>query len=239
MNMFSLSCHRVLLSLLVLLPALACAQIEALDDSELGGIAAQQGIAIQMDLFLNMTPDSSKTAVPNNDAAPFDSSCGTGGPGTLGNPCRFGLQFANRTSDWLVFKDFYMGARIFQINLDGDTIGNASPAGSVYFDATRFQNVAGTCLLPGGCTVANMNGLNAIVLSYPATSTSYNTVSKASSGYNSLLMTANLGRLVVEADTGSGPPDTTMNSYLGARVSDNVSQFAGMAIRGKAYVFGF
>lgn len=222
----------------------AQAQIEPIQEQDLALVTGQEGIGLQLDMFFNMTPDTSKTAVPNNDAAPFDSTCGTGGVGTMGNPCRIGLQFANRTADWLVLKDYYMGARIFQLNLDGGTLASASPSGSGYFDtsptASRFRDSSGNCLLPGGvCSVANLNTLNAIVFSYPTTTTAYNTATFTSSGYTSMLLTANLGRLVVEANTGSGPADTTMNSYLGAKISDNTSKFAGIAIRGQAYVFGF
>lgn len=231
--------RKVLFCLLTMILPMQLHALESLPEQEMSDVSGGQGIALQLDFFYNMTPDSSKSSVPNNDAAPFDATCGTGGPGTTGNPCRFGLQFANRTADWLVFKDFYMGARIFQINLDGANLATAA-SNSAYFDATKFQNSAGTCLLPSAlCTVANLNTLNAIVFSYPATTTAYNTSTFVSSGYNSLLLTANLGRLVVEANAGAGPPDTTQNSYLGARILDNNSKFAGVAIRGKAFVFGF
>ncbi|MDI1302907.1 MAG: hypothetical protein PSX71_13460 [bacterium] len=228
---------------LLMMTGVSIAAVEPLADTELGMVSGQEGIALQLDFYMNATPDSSRVAKPNDDsvplsAAPFSNCTG------LGNGCRLALQFNNRAPDWLVFKDFYMGARIYQINLDAGALSAASPSGTGYYDVSKFQSVSGACLLPGGvCSVAAINGLNALVLSYPGTTLTYNSTAAVvggvpafgSDGYTSMQLQMNIGRLLVETSTG----DTTLNSYLGAKVGDNISKFAGMAIRGQAYVFGF
>jgi hypothetical protein len=226
----------LLLVVLAFAPALTLAQIQMLGEQEMGSVTGGDGIALQLGLYYNMTPDTSNTITPNNNAAAFDPSCTAG---AIGSKCIMGVNITNRGTDWLMLKDYYWGVRIFQLNLDAGTITAAS-AKTGYFNTATFQNAVGACLLTVACTAAGLGTLNAMVVSYPSHAFSFSPVAggitSASAGYDSIQMYLNLGRLVVEM---GAPGDTKLNSYLGARISDNVSQFAGIAVRGQAYVYGF
>ncbi len=235
----------VFISALLLLSPSVYSQPVAIDDASMAKVVGRDGIALQIELDLNAQGDSSKTATLNNDMKPLASlnSCtGVGTATTPGNPCRVAIEAANHTyngGEWLVFKDTYASFRIFTLLLDGSTLGSAS-SNTAYFDPTRFASNTGSCLLPVGCISATpMNSLNALVFSYPAVSTSYNSSTGVSSGYTSMQMGLDIGRMSVEFGPTGYNNDANPNSFLGVRMADNNGPMAGIAVQGKAFVYGF
>ncbi len=232
------------MGMMMLLAGVAKAQPVALDDSSLGYVTGQDGVAFQIEFDLNAQGDSSKTAVLNNDMKPLASLGGCVGNGTAttpGNPCRFAIEAANHLyngGEWLVFKDTYASFRIFTLNLDGATVASAA-SNTAYFDITKFENATGVCLLPMTCSASTLNGLNALVFSFPTVATSYSPATGVSSGYTSMQMGVNIGRMSMEFGPTGYNNDANPNSFLGIKIADTNGPMAGIAVQGKAFVYGF
>lgn len=214
------------------------AQPVAMDDSSLGHVTGQDGVAFQIEFDLNAQGDSSKTAVLNNDMQPLASLGGCVG---TGSPCRLAIEAANHTyngGEWLVFKDTYASFRIFTLDLNGASVASAGSNAS-YFDITKFENATGLCLLPMSCSTGSLNALNALVLSFPTVATSYSPSTRVSSGYTSMQMGIDIGRMSMEYGPTGYNNDTNPNSFLGIKIADTNGPMAGIAVQGKAFVYGF
>ncbi|MDF3029633.1 MAG: hypothetical protein K0R03_191 [Moraxellaceae bacterium] len=222
-----------------LLLTVACgARAEALSDAELDAISGQEGIALGLNLYFNSVR---APATPATDGTPYASLSSCAG---VGNPCHVAVQLANRTDasgEWLVFKDFYFSLKVPLLRLDVAPALSAAGSNTAYFDVTRFQGDGGTCLLgTGNCTTSYINTLPALKLTVPATTTSYNPATGLSTGYNSVELALNIGRMATEFGATGYNADVN-GSFMGVRVDDNNpnSNYAGAAITGTAYLFGF
>lgn len=209
----------------------AVCALEAMEESAMGAVVGGDGIAIGLDYGVN----TDQSGAP---LASLSSCAGTG------NPCKFAYKLAAREDGggaWTVFKDSYMSLKIPILNIGVLPAMSAVASNQAYFDDTRFRN-AGVCLLPGAvCTAANIDTLPALMLFYPATTTSYTPVSTTggtSAGYTSLSLGMVIGRMALEFGA-TGYNTDANGSFLGARIADNNGNFANMAISGKAYVYGF
>ncbi len=205
--------------------------LEAMEEADMGSVVGRNGIAIGLDYGVNTDQTGAPLASLSNCAG-------------AGNPCTFAYKLAARESGggtWTVFKDSYMSLKIPILNIGVLPAMGTVGSTAAYFDATRFQN-AGTCLLPGAvCTSANIDTLPALMLFYPATTTSYTpvgTTGGSSAGYTSLSLGMVVGRMALEFGA-TGYSNDANGSFLGARIADNNGNFANMAISGKAYVYGF
>lgn len=250
--------------------------MSSLDDSQLADVNGGEGITVGLEFYYNA---QKATAASGLDGQPIGATTSASTDlgsctGTL-NPCRTAWQFANRGSrtvtnpggssqtlngQWLTFKDSWMALQMPNLNLNGGFLGAALSGAAGYtgfFDATRFQTPSGTCLLSNGsggsaCTVANLQQTPSLVMSHAATTTSYDQTGKKSSGYNSIGLDMNIGRLAIEYDcttVNSVSCPTVTNtlgynrdvngSFLGLGIHDNNSNFAGIAVGGKMYMYGF
>lgn len=209
--------------------ALPATAMQALDDASLEEVTGQDGIAVALELRVNADAAGNPLASLSNCAG-------------VGNPCRLALSFANRAGEWLVIKDWYGVINIDPIYLDAGVRSDAA-SNPAYFDASKFADGSGNCLVtgnPGACSVADVTSGPALVLSYPGTTLGYNPGTVTSSGYDSMTMSFNLGRLAVEFDgVNPGYLNDANGSFLGATVGDLSGGPAGAAFGGKAYVFGF
>jgi hypothetical protein len=221
------------LAALVAGPATA---MEALNDEELAGVRAQEGVSIGLELRINTDSNGD----PLNGTL---TDCGDVAVANFTNSdCRFGLTLAgnNRQDEWLLFRGVFGSLVINDIKLDAGTLSDANPDSTLH-DADRYKDAGGNCLLPGGsCTNAALtDGDPALVFQYPSTNPSYDTGNQTSSGYDSLELgyTIEETRIVFKSD---GFTDTTeTGSFLGVQISDNNQRRAGVAISGQAYVYGF
>lgn len=255
--------HLVII-LTLILARLACADMVAMDDNALSQVQGKQGIALDMQLALNANPAPSSvlpaTAGANTTyggALSSLSSC-TGTP----NPCYVAIELANRPNQWLTFKDSYLDELVSNLHLDVGALQNDT-TGTGYFNANVFTNLSATgtqCAFSAGCTTTTINGQHALQLSFhcptPSTSTStcqgtlpsYSSSSKTSTGYTDILLSESIGRMAVEFTTPgtspniiTAPTDSTDSngSFIGLAIHDNNSNFAGLYVGGRAYVYGF
>lgn len=207
----------------------ATAELVEIGDAQMSAISGQSGIALGLTLDVNTEKFGS-----GSYGQPLASLDGCSG---IGNPCRLALQFENRDDQWLVLKDFYGNVLIDTIHLDGGKLEDANDSKS-YFDASRFEDEDGNCLVAGGCTTTNLDQDAAMVFSYPALSASYNPGSGIASNYTSFQMALTIGRVAVEhGPTGYDADDN--GSFMGVKVADNNGHLAGAQIGGTAYLFGF
>lgn len=243
-------CSGFLMALLAL-PAMA-ADLQSLDDGQLSSVSGGDGIALGWEYGVN-------TDTSGNPLTSLGDCNGTGTvTATSGDRCRFAWQVAKRVDGsgnaaWTVAKNGWMSLKIPALNLDVQTSMSGVGAATGYFDATRFTGYDASgnsiCLLPGGsCTFGTINGLPAMKLYYPVASynaTTYNAGTGISSGFNSLSIGLNIGRMAIEFDLPGTPVtpgymrDANTGSFLGAQIRDNNGNFAMMAIGGSALIYGF
>jgi hypothetical protein len=188
-------------------------KMQPLDDASMAAIEGRSGIQLTLRLRNNVSV----------------SGTPIGCSGTP-NPCRLGLEFADRSGIWLMLKDYYGSFSINDIRLEGSTLPVVNTG---YQDSTRFlANDLTTCLIPG----CDPRGRQALNIFYPG--------NKGAGVYNDLTFFANVGRVALEFDNGSIPGyqrDAATGSVLGFRAADS----AGLnspnraRIEGNAYVFGY
>ncbi|MFZ5755582.1 MAG: hypothetical protein ACOY3X_01610 [Pseudomonadota bacterium] len=221
---------KIIATVCALLAAVpARGELDPMADAELSGVEGAAGIAVELGLYINSAEGT---------GAPLASLSNCAG---VPNPCHFGLQFYNRndaSGEWLVLKDAWASLVVPTLNLDvGILSGTASNTG--YFDTARFQNEAGTCLFgAGNCTTAYIGALPGLKMSVPAPAPSYNGTTFASSGYDSVSLQMNIGRMATEFGA-TGYDGDANGSFMGISIRDNNSNFAGIALRGNGYIFGF
>lgn len=187
--------------------------MQPLDDESMADISGRSGIQLTLRLRNNV----SEVGTP------------IGCSGTP-NPCRLGLEFADRGGIWLMLKDYYGSFSINDIRLEGTTL----PAiYSGYQDGSRFlANDQSTCLI-AGCDPRGQQALN---IFYPG--------NKAPGVYNDLTFFVNVGRVALEFDDGATSGylrDAATGSVLGFRAADSSALNAPnrARIEGNAYVYGF
>ncbi len=231
--------------LLLFLPAIATASgMRTLSDSELSEVSGREGVVISFDYYLN----SEKTNDKATDGQVLGAYCGASSLN-----CRFTWQIAGRgegeqgsyAGEWLVYKDGYASLSVNELSLDAAFLGDASSPAWVN-DAfiagnKRFQDVDGSCLLEGGCTVANMMLTPALRTHYSNTSGSYNPLDGTTNGYNDVLLGMHIGGLAVEYDAGAVPGynRNDQGSFMGLSIRDNNGPRAGIAFGGDFYMYGF
>lgn len=247
--------------MLVAFPVMA-ADLRPLDDGELAGVSGADGIALGLDYGVN-------TGVSGAPLATLGSCAGTGTvTATGGDRCRFAWQVGKRAASgnaaWTVAKNGWMSLKIPALNIDVQPTMAGVGSNNAYFDNEKFMGYdsggASVCLLPGGgasCAYATIDTLPAIKLTYPAASynaTTYTPGTGVSSGFTSLQIGLEIGRMAIEFDTctalvncTSASPgyvpgylrDANAGSFLGTQIRDNNGNFAMMAIGGSALIYGF
>lgn len=137
-----MSIRRSILALAALLAsASASAELLAVSDEELSAVSGQQGVAVELDMKINLDPAT------NGPLASIP----------IGQR-RFALSYNNRPDKWLVIKNYY--ARIFipKLNLDGT---RTDASGTPYRDLDSFKDSNGNPLL------ANPDNIASLSIQYP------------------------------------------------------------------------
>ena len=199
-----------LLPLLLLVP-LAQA-MEPLDDQALGQITGREGVLLDLALYNNVDDNNQ----PINCDGPL-------------NPCRIGIEFAANEGIWLMLKENYGTFRLTGLQA---RLGFLPGSHTSYYDAERFENEQGECLIAD----CDPRGLPTLLLNYPE--------NKGPAEYGDLHTFFNIGRTALEYDDGATPGylrDQASGSFLGYRISDSsgVNAEAQARFRGTSYVFGF
>lgn len=227
-------CLLLLCGVLFLAPTYA---MQPMADEEMSGLVGREGVSLRLELLINAKADGS----PMNGATDEQIDCSA-----PSDPCRFALQFAGRDDKWIVFKGYSGILRINDIRLDAQAELGGIGSNPAYFNVAKFQGIGGGCLLPGGCTVANLNVSPALRVSYPDTTpafaTGVNPAAQVSSGFTSLEIGIILDGISVEFGNESVGPVANVNApFLGLNVGDVASATAPakIAIGGNALIFGF
>lgn len=175
-----------------------------LDDSSMGEVFGQAGIA--MDLQLTVNADSTGSPLPNLNYC-----------SGANDPCRMSFQFNNRGSaegEWITWKNFFGVLRLNNVWIDADqSLGVASQ----YADNSennRFMSggVAPTCLLPGGGTTAAT--CHQGTLNMPMLALQFN-----NGGASGIELFLNIGAVAVEYGS-TGYLDNTNEAALGVMIAD-------------------
>ena len=219
-------------------------QLQPMSDEEMGEVTGREGVLVSIDYYFN----SERTSDLSTNGRALSGVCSTpnGGTSLADMDCRFALQLENRETEWLVFKNGHASLSIDRLSLDAAVLGDASSAGAAYtgfFDASKFQDNSGTCLLEtGSCTVATLQAMPTVRAHYPLTSGSYNPATHESTGYTDVLFGMYFEGVAVEYNTGAvqdGWQKNDMGSFLGLNIADNNGNQARIAFGGDFYMYGF
>ncbi|MCH8542854.1 MAG: hypothetical protein LAT61_04720 [Alcanivorax sp.] len=220
--------------------------MQPLDDTDMAGITGYEGVALALELRVNM----SESGVPLGMAGAA-SEYGTSCIG-INNPCRWALSFANRDNVWLVFNGWSLALRVNDIFLD--VVPELTPLSVPGFNLAmaddrvpsdnRFFNVNGECML-ANCSVVSdiptsIQGMPAMKLSTPATTLAYDSSTNTSSGFTNTQVSLYLdGVAAITAPDGYSAP--VPGTFMGAQIGDIQAgnNFAGWAFQGDVYVFGY
>jgi hypothetical protein len=222
-----LACALIMLSL-------SARAMQPMGDAEMSDVSGREGVLLDVELRLNTDASGS----PLNNAN-LTNCAGSGG--AQNSDCRFALKAQGR-DEWVLFRGVYGSINITGLKLDAGVLSGAgAPTGN--FDATRFQDPGGNCLLPGGtCTAAALSEQPALKFEYlPGNTPSYDPGTGVSSGYDSLKVGFNIEetRLIFNDSNAGFTTDVNPGSFLGAKIRDNNSPRAGISISGRSYVYGF
>ena len=207
--------------------ALGANEMASLNDEELSGVSARQGIALNFEMLINATLNDSGNVVPDN--------CPTSALVASGTPdCRFALQFNGIEDAWLVVKEYY---GIFKLN-------------AVRIDGVRTQNsVSGYC--DAACQARFGVGFDpddrpAIQMSYDHSDLGSNTAF-----YNDAEIFLHAGKVAAEfnqTDPGGNIivpgylRNETPGSAIGLRMADGVNGAGGpaqMRFDGNMMMYGY
>lgn len=203
--------------------------LEAMDDKEMGTITGQKGILLSLQYYYNSHPDL--------DGGPV-SECATPNGGTSLNnmDCRFAVQLKNREDEWLVFKNGHASIDLTHIALDASILGDSRGASNTsLFNAEKFQDVDGSCLLHDGCSPGSIADMAGLRLSYPEGTNGAN--------FGNVRFGMFFEGLAVEpnalAPNNNGWEGTQNGSFMGLNIADNAGHQANIAFGGDFYLYGF
>ena len=232
-----------LVMLMALSPVFA---MQPLDDTDMAAINGREGVALALELRVNMTEDGRPLGV-NGAPSEYGVSCSG-----LNNPCRWALSFANRENVWLIFNGWSVAAKVNDILLDvvpemtlANVPGlNISMADDRAATHNRFFDVSGECMLSSCTSVgdipAAIQGMPAMRLSTPSLSLSYDPNTNTSDGFTNTEIALNLEGLAAITAV-DGYAASVPGTFLGAQIGDVEAgnNFTGWAFQGEVYVFGY
>lgn len=229
--------NLISLATLMAFPLSNAAQLEPMNDAEMGAVTGKNAIQLTVKMHNNVVVSNDNNHVRGNHCVPDTNGY---------SPCRLGMEFVDKERNWLVMKQFYGYLNLTDIRLEGVSLPSSNTA---YYDPERFERADGTCMIAGTC---NPKGLSAIKMSYPS--------SKGSGQYLDMQTFLNIGAMVVETNNpsanysdGSNPDrpdavtdygfmrDQTQGVANAFRISDSSGPNANMQVRfdGSTLIYGF
>lgn len=209
------------LAALLLSASVSAASLQSLDDASLSGVVGQEGIAMDLGLYLN-------TDTNGDPLAALDNCKGT-------SKCNIALQFNNRLNaggEWLVLKDVSASIRLKSLLINA---AFSSATASKYADSSRFANAGKTLCIPSGAAYSATTCAGS-VLDKPVLQFSYK--GDAATFETDTEMFVSIGRMAVQY--GANGPSTDQNgSFMGVLVSDLTQRHAKIDFDGKVFVSGF
>lgn len=217
----------VLFLVTALLPAavIASPALQSLTDEDLGNVAAQQGIAFNMEFRINSQADGS--AVPSSECPDVAGLTG-------GKSCRLALYLADHDGMWIVMKNYRGIIKLNNIRIDAS---NLPAANSSRRDITSYlggfdpNGKPAIQLTTGPWGVASAGGTN-------LTSATYYTYLNQSS-YNDFSLSMDVSRMTLEFDCGAAVGGTIYASGCSSATAgwdgvDRVPGYLRDAITGSA-----
>ena len=202
------------LMLMLMLVVTNAWSMQPLSNNELAAVIGQEGVIFDLSLANNVDE--------NNEPI--------GCTGLL-NPCRFGLEFADREGIWLMLKEYYGTLELTGMNV---VVGFLPDSYTGFQDPNQFHDTDGECLIDS-CDPREMP---ALLVRYPE--------NKGVGVYEDMKIFFNIGRASLEYDdpvtsTPGYHRDVATGSFLGYRISDSSgpNESARARFRGTAYVYGF
>lgn len=223
---------KLVLGALLLATMSPAVAMQPMADAEMSAVTGQEGVSIALELRLNTDTNGSPLNADLTD-------CGGPLAGFANSECRYALEFEGRADKWLLFRGVYGLLKINDIRLDAGTLSQAGHAAAL-FDATKFQDDSGTCLL-SSCTDATVQNLPSLRFEYPTATPSYDPLASPrgiSSGYDSLEIGLTIKETLIVFGTDAFT-STAPGSFLGLSIADNNAARAGIAISGRSFVYGF
>lgn len=171
--------------------------------------------------------------------------------------------------EWLVWKAGWASLSVNDLMLDAATLSDAGSSGAAYESWLTpnlvgvygsFVDSNGTCLMPVGpsdggaaCSVAYMKAMPALRTHYPNTSGTYNSGTRATTGFNDVRFGLEVTGLSAEYDcataatagcgvSAAAGPGWMLNnggSFTSLKIADNAGNQAGIAFGGNFYLYGF
>lgn len=187
----------------------ALADLAPLEESGLGSVTGQAGIALDLESRINA--DSTGAAL-----ASLDNCVNT-------IKCNIALNINNRNDgggEWLVLKDSFARMKVRNLYLDSALLPSTN---TTYANANAFRDGNNNCLI-AGCDPRN---LQAMQISFPESNNNVD-----------IELNATIGRVAVEYGA-AGYSQDQKGSFLGLRITDTQQRAARIDLDGKAYIFGF
>ena len=201
---------HILLTLAALLTApLAVAEMVPLENAEMEGVVAREGIAFEWDLRINADENGNALAtVPLVER-------------------RIAIQFANRTDEWLVFKNVHGRINFPNFTLDSIT-SSLSP--TPYPDTARFVDGLGVPVSP--------YGKPNVLITFPEPIEFYNvTIGGLAVEYGSVPATVDPNS---PPNSGFFADQTDANSFIALKIGNSIAGQPGtLSAEGNLTVFGF
>lgn len=194
---------------LMLMSALAGAELAPLEEAGLGNVTGQAGIALDLESRINA--DSAGAAL-----ASLDNCVNT-------IKCNIAINVNNRNDgggEWLVLKDSYARMKIRNLYLDSALLPSTNTA---YTNANVFRDGSGNCLIAS----CDPRGLQAMQISFPESNNNVD-----------IELNATIGRVAVEYGAAGYSLDQK-GTFLGLRITDTQQRAARIDLDGKAYIYGF
>jgi hypothetical protein len=231
----------LVLGLLLALPlwsrAAVAESLQSLDDASLGEVAAQQGIAFDLEYRINTKADGEPV-----DAA----ECPTVGVLTGGSSCRIAYSLADSSGMWIVLKNYRGMIKLTNIHVDAESLAaDWTPRTSGSQSGTGGQAAYMNpylCINPAGCTSASPVSAYYDPRNKPALQLSAGNWATAlaagTSSYNTYLnrpyytdFTTSLfvERMTAEFDTSSSQKDGYLkNNVAGAPIALRIAHGVGL-----------
>lgn len=196
------------LMILMFLSATCIADMNDLDNDTLGDVVGENGVALSLDMKINVDKVSNAPLCPVNGAA----------GSTI--PCRLGIQFSGWESlpvsggtrgAWLVLKNFYGRIYIPRLTLDAGQVTYTTDAGTSKTIPAFAMSTTQSSGVPAGIIVENLTIQNISIETDSATKTASYTPTPSQLGYQN--------------------PDE--GGFMALRINDG----AGITMRGSAVVF--
>jgi hypothetical protein len=220
--------------------------LDALTDTDLAAVSGQSTATFDLEFRFNSDADGKTLGSCSGTATPTF----VGGAGVNGL-CSVGIQFANRTNEWMVLNGFSFLLKVNGLKMDGVRLALADSDTSKFNSSSFKDPVTGVCSLLGGvaCTALNVGKLYALRFSPATAALSPDTRNCANSNcpsddayYKDLKMGLKINRLSVltgSAVPTNANPENVVTISMGDQSGTLKTDLAKATWQGSVLIYGF